>query len=352
MGRVLRIEAQTDDPYLAEQVRRVVEASGALLVAAGEPGADVRLVDAAHAAPGSAADGDGPAGGVPQVLVGLAAGRPPVPECAPGTPVGLPADAEPLLRYLAALATPPRARAVGVLGARGGVGASTLAAAIAREAVRVGVCTALVELPRSTGGLDVLLGIEHEPGPRWADLRSERGGFGADALALALPQWHAVRVLSSDARGGPRPGDPGPTDAVRALAGSHDLLVLDMPREGSWLPGEVEAGTAQSGNHPMVRPGAALVLLATCDLRSAAACAVLARELGSLDVRLVVRRRRSDTLHPLEVAEACGLPVTVAMASERGAPAAEERGETPGDRRRGAIARTAKVLVQALGLGP
>src|SRR5450756_3160863 len=55
-------------------------------------------------------------------------------------------------------------RPVGVMAARGGVGASCLAASLAAESARTRP-TALVDLDLGGGGLDVLLGIEDDGGP-------------------------------------------------------------------------------------------------------------------------------------------------------------------------------------------
>src|SRR5690606_15920045 len=84
---------------------------------------------------------------------------------------------------------------------RGGRGTSALAAVLARLAVDAGRTTALVDGDPAGGGLDILLGVEHDAGPRWSDLLTERGGFPPDRLMAALPAWHGVRVLSGDVRG-------------------------------------------------------------------------------------------------------------------------------------------------------
>src|SRR5690606_16097762 len=142
----------------------------------------------------------------------------------------LPADAEVVLDALSRAVAPRRARVVGVVGAVGGVGTSALAAVLARLAVTAGRTTALVDLDPAGGGLEVLLGVEHDPGPRWCDVLTERGGFPPDRLMAALPQWHGVRVLSSDVRGGVAGGHPVAVDAVGALTRAADALVLDLPR--------------------------------------------------------------------------------------------------------------------------
>lgn len=53
-----------------------------------------------------------------------------------------------------------------VVGASGGVGASTFSCVVARRAQRRGISTALVDLRPWSGGLDFALGAEAEPGLR------------------------------------------------------------------------------------------------------------------------------------------------------------------------------------------
>lgn len=319
--------------HLSEQVSRVAAAAGAVVVGAGP--CDVWLVDDAST------DGPAAAPDVPVIRVRYGHGaREPVARFSPlsGTVLELPLDAEPLLRFLSSLRLAPRARVIGVAAARGGAGASTLAAALAREAVRGGTLTALADLDGASGGLDLLLGIEQELGPRWVDLRSERAGFPPDALSLALPRWHAVRVLSGDARGGARPDDPGVPDAVRSLVSEHDLVVLDLGDAAAWYPSREGAGP------PEMPECQVLLVVAACDVRSAAAAAVLEREVRASETRLVVRTPGPGGLDPGELAEACGLPLAATTRTERGSAAAAERGEAPGDNRRGPIARTAARL--------
>ena len=118
---------------------------------------------------------------------------------------------------------------VGVLGAVGGVGASVTAALLARSLAKQEEECVVVDLV-GQGGLEVLLACEDEPGPRWADLLSDRGPFPPQILLGALPQWHEVAVLSSDARGMPEPSDV--EQVLDAIAGHAPVMVLDLPRIG------------------------------------------------------------------------------------------------------------------------
>lgn len=342
-GGALRVALVSDDARLCEHARRLVEAAGARVVGPSENSVDLLLVDAATADAGAR-----PGGRAIRVrLAGTSeATRPPLSGIGPDAVVELPTDAESLLRHLSGLAFRPRARTVGVVGARGGAGASTFAAALARTAARAGVRTALIDLDDAGGGLDILLDLDAAAGPRWADLRDERAGFPAEALGLALPRWRAVSVLSGDLRGGARPDDPGVPAALRALVSEHDLVVLDVPRNGWW---GLLAGSTAADRPPTSPRCADAIVVGTRDLRSASGAAVLARTLEDVDLRLVVRG--PGGLHPEEISHAAGIPLAATMRTDPGSAAAAERGETPGDRRRAPVARAARRVLADLAIG-
>lgn len=255
--------------------------------------------------------------------------------------VVLPHEADLLLDALVATARPRRARTVGVVGAHGGAGASVLAAALARACVQGGAATALVDLDPAGGGLDLLLGLEHDPGQRWADVRTAQGALLPDRLALALPQWHLVRVLSGDRRGGvAAPEVAG--GAVRALAQGHDVLVLDLPRQ-VLAPGPAHAWLDRCTD---------VVLVGRDDVRGAAAVVAAAAVLGDgVRSHLVIRSRSADMGAAEEIADWAGMALAARMRDERALPAGIEHGVTPGDQRRGHLLATARLLLERMGLG-
>ena len=322
-GAVLR----GGDAALVAQVRRLAELAGVPLAVAGadDPAPGAALVLTADGAPGrlgvraDPARRAGPLGEVPSAVV-------------------LPAEAEVLLDLLVAAGSRQRARVVGVLGAHGGAGASVLGAALARAVVATGAAAALVDLDPA-GGLDVLLGLEHDPGQRWGDLDGEHALL-PQPLALALPDWHLVRVLSGDRRGGP-PEEAVARSAVRALGQGHDLLVLDLPRQvlGPGPGRELWLGWCTD-----------VVLVARGGVRGAAAALAAAPALTARTrPHLVVRGGEPAAAGGL--AAAAGLELAAHMRDERALPAGIEHGVAPGDQRRGHLRATARLLLDRLGVG-
>jgi hypothetical protein len=117
-----------------------------------------------------------------------------------------------------------RPAVVGVVGASGGVGASTFAAVLAAVAGRGGRST-LLDLDVAAGGIDVLLGAEEVDGPRWSGLRLGGGRLEPDELARALPRWGAVSFVAADVL-------PTPAVLSQTVAVANELgpVVLDVPR--------------------------------------------------------------------------------------------------------------------------
>ncbi|WP_157635524.1 hypothetical protein [Nostocoides japonicum] len=117
---------------------------------------------------------------------------------------------------------------IGVLGASGGVGTSTAAAHLAWRAARGS--TVLVDAHPATGALDVHVGIEHLPGPRWSAFQRLRGETDGAAVVSALPRTGRYAVLAGDGR----PPPPAVLESVLCgLRDVADLLVLDL---GAGLP--------------------------------------------------------------------------------------------------------------------
>ncbi|WPF66319.1 MULTISPECIES: septum site-determining protein Ssd [unclassified Corynebacterium] len=270
-----------------------------------------------------------PGGGPPVYLV---AGDPgPVPHhavvaCHAERGFVIPAQASDLLRALgtsareSAAPVAPRGRVLGVLGAVGGVGTSTLAAAVAREAAREHRAVLLDAVDHS-GGLDLLMGCEDAPGARWPDLHVAEGSLAAEDLLAALPHSGEVAVLSA-ARG---------------------TVAEDYRLTGEELRGAVE--TLRQGEIPVVMdlPGAGdlcltgaeacdeVVVLCSAEVRAGARLAGLAARLRARGIAasVVLRHRGWSGLDAQDIQHVSQLPVLAEFPTIAGLAKATERGGLP-----------------------
>lgn len=222
-----------------------------------------------------------------------------------------------------------QALTVGVIGGRGGAGASTLACALAVTAARDGQRTVLIDGDPLGGGLDVLLGGEHTEGRRWPDFARSKGRVGGSALEESLPELHGLRILSWDR-----------TDAV-AIAPEAMRAVLAAARRGGGvvvvdLPRRVDEGVAEA----LAQLDLGL-LVVPGELRAVAAAARVASVTGMVlqDLRAVVRGPYASGLDEEWVARALDLPLVGELPLEEGLLEAQNRGAPPGSRTRGPLAR-------------
>lgn len=183
--------------------------------------------------------------------------------------------------------------AIGVIGAAGGAGTSTLAAAVAMTAPGK---ASLIDANPAGGGIDLLLGLEGEPGARWPDLQLRTGNVDAEELRHALPATPGgVSVLAQARSTVPDPfrmTSQDLTGAVRALreGRSVTVVVVDLP---SWSPDLAEAVAVLD----------LVVVVVPAEVRPAAAAAALARELAGLQVPAVgvLRHRAWSGLDPADI---------------------------------------------------
>ncbi|WP_232014299.1 septum site-determining protein Ssd [Cellulomonas fimi] len=227
-----------------------------------------------------------------------------------------------------------RAHVVGVVGARGGAGASSLAAALARV-LSATTATVLVDLDRGCAGLDVLVGLEGVDGVRWPDLASARGDVDGDDLLALLPRWGSCAVLSAD-RSRPVPPEAAVVaDVLHALSRAAGVLVLDLDRSAV-VAGESVAAVCDT-----------VLVVTPRDLRATAGALALReswRDPGT-DVGLVVRGPAPGGLGVAELAEAVGLPVRAVLPADRRLAAGVERTGLPAT---GPLARAARRLARGL----
>jgi secretion/DNA translocation related CpaE-like protein len=225
-----------------------------------------------------------------------------------------------------------RGAVVAVIAGRGGAGASLLATALAQTASD----GLLIDADPWSGGIELVLGTESEPGLRWPDLALESGRLTFASLRDALPRRDGVSVLSSTCTGGDI--DAGPLAAViDAGRRGGATVVCDLPRSFT-LAVETALDAADL-----------VVLVTSADVRACAAAVAIAPLLRAINpnVGLVVRGPAPGGLRSAEVARSVGLPLIAAMRSQPGLADALEHGGLR-LRRRSPLAAAARRVLTVL----
>ena len=259
---------------------------------------------------------------------------------------------------------PSRPALVAVVGASGGLGASTLALAVGRRLAASGPPAVVVDLDLDRGGLEVSAGVEHLPGRRWDDLRGVRGRVPPDLLVPSFPGEGGCHVLS--ARGGVAPEVPerAVLDVLDALAEGPARVVLDVPATSPLLGRVVgpealvlvvvglRARALADADALVDRltdgPGWAGSAPAAVSAASAAsaASAPTAQVRGG-DLRLVTRGARAGPDAIDDVVAHLGVVHLHHLVDDGHVPRAAERGVFPGVNR-DAVRRCADVVVEAV----
>ena len=248
----------------------------------------------------------------------------------------LPAGQDDLVTWLAdTIEGDGQASVIGVVGARGGAGASTLSAALSLCAARSSsVC--LIDVDALSGGIELVMGSEDLEGLRWPDVALTEGRVGAAALRAALPCHRGVSVLSWSCGA----VVPITTEIVRSMitatARSYDQVVIDLPRQLD--PAALEALAAV--DHVLV--------VTTDDVRSVAAASTVLPSVTAqaTDVSTVVRTTQGRAAHPVTVATAMGLPLAGTVPTRRSVSRNIEEGLGPP--RRGALMRRCQEILTAV----
>jgi secretion/DNA translocation related CpaE-like protein len=225
---------------------------------------------------------------------------------------------------------------IAVVGARGGVGASSLALALGLTAVRRSVSSVVVDLDVRGGGLDLVVGAEDVDGLRWDDIGPVEGRLATTAFTGSLPRVHGLALLSCGRFGRALPAS---VDAViDASRRAFAARILDVPRDGSADAAVMGADCA--------------VIVVSADVRGCAAGHVVAASLSALvpRVRVAVRTGAGSSLQPDEVADAVGFPWVTAIADDPSARTAYERGDAPSLRRRGPWAQSCSAILDDVGV--
>lgn len=231
---------------------------------------------------------------------------------------------------------------IAVVGASGGLGASTLALAVGRRLSATGPPAVVVDLDLARGGLEVTAAVEHLAGRRWDDLRQVRGRLPPQALLPVLPAEDGCHVLS--ARGGAVPGVPDGAvrDVLGSLAAGPARVVVDVPLWSPALPQVLACA-------PLVVVLSGLRTRALADADAAVARLVDGEVPGgaAADLRLVTRGGRASAEVVDDVVAHLGIAHLHHLVDDPHVPRDAERGLFPGTAR-DAVRRCADAVVAAV----
>jgi hypothetical protein len=253
-----------------------------------------------------------------------------------------------------------------VVGASGGSGASTLAAACALRAADIGCSVALVDTVAGGAGIDVVLGIEHLPGVRWPELAGCRGRVDGLGLLARMPRAGAVAVLAHCRDSPVRVGAAAERGVIAGISDVVDLVVVDVPRSwslGGWaeLVGsegldvdEAVGGVAGSDDpvsrgFPLGGPAFRAVVVAGSGIIELAALAATAPRVAALvpETFVVLRGHRLSATVVSDVEGALDLPVLGVLDDDQSVGRDLARGIPPG-RGRGSLAELAHSVIEAV----
>ena len=249
----------------------------------------------------------------------------------------------------------PRGRLLAIVGASGGCGASTLAAATARYAAETGRSVVLVDGAAGGAGLDVVLGIEHVAGVRWPDLVGCRGVVDGPGLIARMPRSGPVAVLAHCRESPLAVGAAAVRGVVAGLVAAVDLVVVDAPR--SWSLSSLSSLSSVSSVVPVpsgsqapggVQADLAVVVAGTGVVELAALAATAPRVARHVpQTHLVLRGRRVSRALVDDVEAALDLPVLGVLGEDPQVARDVAHGIPPGGSR-GPVADLARLVIEVL----
>ncbi len=238
---------------------------------------------------------------------------------------------------MTSLVTPLMTPLVVVIGASGGLGASTWAAALARRmSMHLGECV-LVDGDVRGGGLDMTCGTEHVPGLRWPDLARLRGSVSASRLVAALPRGE-VPVLSAGGHG----------------VAVDDSVMIDVLGSIRWeVPVVLDAPRVTPLIAALAEDAAAVHVVSGLQARQLADTEALLADLSGAGIGLVTRSSGALAAEFDEVLEHLGTPHRAHLRDDPRVRRDGERGEWPGLRGplRDSADRVVLDLLDILGAG-
>lgn len=235
-----------------------------------------------------------------------------------------------------------------VVGARGGAGTTCFAAALAAAAQRTAGRGVLIDLDCGGPGVEVLLGIEREPGARWHDLAAARGDVDGRGLLSAVPLWDRVPVVSASRHVADPPSDDVVLDVCAGLLRAGQPVIADLPRPSGWT----------AAVRALLADADFVVLVAPLTMPGSAGAQALAAALRRINPRpgrgptvlLVGCHQPSGHVLAADVAHLTGLDLAATVRHDRRLAADLEQGLGPSVGRRTRLGRAATQLVAQMGI--
>jgi secretion/DNA translocation related CpaE-like protein len=252
--------------------------------------------------------------------------------------VELPAGSAWLAERLSNATHGPQSTVVGVVGGRGGAGASVLASALAITAAHAGHRTLLLDADPLGGGLDLLLGRESYDGARWPDLIAAPSGGVDGEIYDALPKLGELSLLSWD-RGEQLHLAPQTLRKVLTVGcRGSDLVVVDLPR----MPDDAARVALDAAD--------VVLVVVPAEVRSVAAAARVVATIRPhcQQLQVVVRIPAPAGLKAAEVAAALRLPLLGTLRCESSLATSVEKGIAPGSTHRGSLAQLSVSILDQL----
>lgn len=252
----------------------------------------------------------------------------------------LPESAEWLVELLTDVAdeVPAPGPTIGVIGGCGGAGATVLAAALAAEAARQDSAL-LVDADPLGAGVERVIGLESSGGVRWDAMLQSTGRLSGRSLRETLPRQQGLSVLTWPS---PRPAALQPFAVREVLSAGRrgfGCVVVDLPRQ---IDGVVEEALLRCDRVVVVSPLSVAAV--------AAATRVIERLPEAVPAGLVTRGRGG--VPATDAARMVRLPLLAEMPDQRGLDESLDLGLGPLRSSRGALARTARTVVDALVTAP
>jgi secretion/DNA translocation related CpaE-like protein len=217
-------------------------------------------------------------------------------------------------RFGRSLDEPTAGELVVVVGAAGGAGTSTLAAALTRYVADDGRRSVLVDLDPQGGGIDLLVGAEDQVGARWDELAGISGRVDERVLVPALPVISKLPVLSWQADSEIEPDPNAVGHVLDALLRQPGVVVVDAGR-----------ATDPRAQLALTR-SSRVVLLVPLRVRAVSAARAHIRSLAGTTPAIVVRQPSPGGLNAGDASAALGLDVAAVLADDRRRAEVEELG--------------------------